>query len=76
MEDWGDPNMAFSNPKQLLFYATMPNELDALHTLGAVLGDKACSIKASRKTLLRKECHDFTIKMNPMKAKNVMKTDG
>ena len=37
---------------------------------GAVFGDKAYGIKSSGKTLLRKGCHDFTIKMNHMKAKN------
>ena len=39
-------------------------------TQGAVLGDKAYCIRASRKTLLRKGCYDFTITMNPMKAQN------
>lgn len=39
-------------------------------TQGAVFGDKAYCIKSSRKTLTRKGCHDFTIKMNHMKEKN------
>ena len=53
--------------------ANAPDEKALKHTgltQGVVLGDKAYCIKASRKTLLRKGCYDFTITMNPMKAQN------